>query len=194
MERGKLLRLMGRAEAAEEQMEQAAALLTAELASWRVADQQGGLAAGAGQATGQTTGGAAADAAGEAGQAEAASGAPGAAGTARGRAAASAALSTLLDVASMLRQLGREARANELLTGAVATAPALGSANSYLRGLAQLSKLTGGHWDDDLSGWARPAALAFQLCRFSAWRTRRQQLQQLCCLPTTIAGWQAHRR
>ncbi|KAL4418872.1 hypothetical protein ABPG77_002628 [Micractinium sp. CCAP 211/92] len=148
VERGKLLQLMGRAEAAEEQMEQAAALLTAELASWRVADQQGGGAAAAGQAAGQTTGGAAADAAGEAGQAEAASAALGAAGTARGKAAASAALSTLLDVASTLRQLGREARANELLTGAVAAAPMLGSANSYLRGLAQLSKLT----DEQLEG------------------------------------------
>lgn len=177
MERGKLLQLMGRAEAAEEQMEQAAALLTAELASWRVPDQQqGGGATAAGQAAGQTTGGAAADAADEAGQAEAASAVLGAAGTARGRAAASAVLSTLLDVASTLRQLGREARANELLTGAVAAAPALGSANSYLRGLAQLSKLTGGHWDEDLSGWATPAALAFRLCRFSAWRTRRAVL------------------
>ncbi|KAL4458332.1 hypothetical protein ABPG75_013197 [Micractinium tetrahymenae] len=150
VERGKLLQLMARAEAAETEMEQAAALLTAELQGWQAPSQQGGTPAGetSGETAVEAARAAADSAAGEAAEAEASPSPPGSPKTPRSKAAASAALSTLLDVASTLRQLGREARANELLTGAVAVAPRLGAANSYLRGLAQLSKFT----DEQLAG------------------------------------------
>lgn len=143
VERGKLLQLMARAEAAEAEVEQAAALLTTELERWREAGQGPGGAAGPSRGRGQGADQETADAAAEGMVAEAGPAAAGAAGIARSMAAASAALSTLLDAASTLRQLGREARANELLTGTVAVASALGAANSYLRGVAQLSELSG---------------------------------------------------
>lgn len=54
-----------------------------------------------------------------------------------------AALSTLLDITSLFRSLGREERANSVLGGAAVSATHLGSAPAWLRAMSQLTALTG---------------------------------------------------
>ena len=123
VERGKLLQIVGKAEQAEAAVEEAAGLFAEQLAEWAASeagDEEGGSGSN-GPATG-----------------------PGSlAPSSSRRQQAASALSSLLDVSGVLRQLGREERANGLLTEAVRLAPQLPSTASYLRGVAQLSALTG---------------------------------------------------
>lgn len=66
--------------------------------------------------------------------------------TSKAREHAAAALGSLLDVAALWRQLGREDEANALLEGALRAAPLIPSTPNFLRGLAQLSQLSGAAW------------------------------------------------
>lgn len=136
LERGRLLQLMGRAEAAQEEVEAAAALFGAALEAWR-ASASATAAAEAGAEAGAASAGDSAGLAVPAGT----SGLP-----ATARRVATTALAPLLDVAAVLRQLGREERANALLADAMGAAPHLSSIGSYLRAVAQMSEFTGGCW------------------------------------------------
>ena len=74
---------------------------------------------------------------------------------------AAAALGSLLDVAALWRQLGREERANGVLAEAARVAPLIPSTPNYLRAMAQLSQLTGGRG----SWWWWPmACVYFRVC------------------------------
>ena len=140
VERGKLLQIVGKAELAEAAVEDAAGLFAEQLAEWAAS-----VAGGEGEGSGGS------DAPG--------SGPGGLASSSARRQQAASALSSLLDVSGVLRQLGREERANGLLAEAVRLAPQLPSTPSYLRGVAQLSALTGG-WGACLSHAAAAAAAA----------------------------------
>ncbi|EFN54239.1 hypothetical protein CHLNCDRAFT_135761 [Chlorella variabilis] len=64
---------------------------------------------------------------------------------------AAAALGSLLDVAALWRQLGREERANGVLAEAARVAPLIPSTPNYLRAMAQLSQLTDEQLESALS-------------------------------------------
>lgn len=71
-------------------------------------------------------------------------GAPHTEGVSEARQQAAAALGSLLDVAALWRQLGREGEANAVLSEALRAAPLVPSTPNFLRALAQLSEFDGG--------------------------------------------------